>query len=72
MTHAVIAVDHGDFLAARQNAIVFLLMIGCLVAAANLFGGGRRVLDWFRWKVPRFNSLGCLYVALAYSVIRVL
>ena len=71
MTHAVVAVDHGHFLlAASQNAIVFLLMIGCLVAAANLFGGGRKVLDWFRGKVPRFNSKGCLYVALAYSVVR--
>ncbi len=71
MTHAVVAVDHGHFLlAARQNAIVFLLIIACLTAAVGLFGRGRRLRDWFRMKLPRLNSKSGLCVALAYSVIR--
>lgn len=71
MTHAVVAVDHGHFLlAARQDAIVFLLMIACLTALAGLFGRGRKILDWFRMKLPRVNSKNGLYLALAYSVIR--
>jgi Protein of unknown function (DUF2752) len=71
MTHAVIAMDHGHvLLAARLNAIVFLLVIACLAAAANRFEQGRTLLARIRLRIPRLTTKGGLYLALAYSVLR--
>jgi len=71
MTHAVVSLAHGHLLtAARQDAIVFLLLLACVAAFANRCVAGRRLMMWFRGRAPTVNPKGAFVMALVYSALR--
>lgn len=71
MTHAVIDLMHGQLAAAAgHNALVFVLLLGVLVAAMGRTQSGRRTLMALRRRRPSATPGRFALAAAAYSVIR--